>query len=535
MEIADMLRNIMGTLGKPINSNPYPDYPCEHMIISELNFLQIDAQGLTPDQKLAFEIGNCADTAADKDQYKDVRQMCWRAISLWGKAFDAYRALIRGLTDVIEDDYITRVNMARELIPILRHEYKDIMDTDNADYYKYSSGRPYLRLISNIASTAGLGHYHNIQVMGYEEILRLNNYDNTAVRFPLLMTYIECLISQKTKIKEFGEWPIRTEKDIEQFFSTPLLKTERYGCWGENYKNDALYGWYQIFSRYLKGDKTWIQAAKKEDKEHHDLMQVMLGERELKGNFKDLDKDSNLRVENHLLEPVMIKIPEFVSDLHKQLRGTPTWKPAQMRVAFALYGLDDLSPQWKSEAEKLLNEARELMRTRKFKEALKKLTQSLNLYARSIYPSTRILESGIAYAIFSNRAQCAAQLQFFDLARHDCRMALTLKSKIPHLFKMMPLIAEKYCCPKSKKFFLDLANDALNEHTDEKWDILAKKAVGRLGMSALIGERIGYSQKKIEHEETIGIMNIYTTVTFGPDEFKILPWQNKSSLEEKVL
>lgn len=534
-DIADVLKSMMGMIGKPIGTNEYPQYHMDYQVASEMNFLRMHYKDLSDDAMRAFEIGNKAETAFEEGNTHEAISMCWKAISLDGRAWDAYRVLIRTLEESIEGDIVTKLAIARELLRLEKEMFKEILDCENADFYKYSFGRPYIRLLSTIAGTAEGGHYNNIHVMGFEEILRINRFDNTGVRYHLLMAYLNCLIANETRIEQYGKWPLRTDLDIESLFIEPLLDEEDDGCWGPDYESDSYYAWYQIINKYLKGDKTWADTAKKEDKEHPDLMKVMLNEKQLKCDIRDImNKDADLNMANHLLFPVLVKVPNLCSDLLKCLRGKSAYKPAQISVAMALYGMQSLDSDWKEKAEAFLNKGRDLMRKGKYREAIDKFTKTINLYTRSIYPSTRVYNSGVNYAVYSNRAQCAAQLKLYDLSRHDCRIALYLKPNIPHIYKVLPFIAEQYRCPKAKRFFIGLSEEAALEHTDDEWKVIANKAIGRLGLKALLGERVGLSDETIAKEAERGIQDMYEPITFTDDEFDTLPWQELSYLENEV-
>ncbi|EAX89458.1 TPR Domain containing protein [Trichomonas vaginalis G3] len=547
--IADVLKSLMGTIGKPIGSNEYPKYHMDYQIASEMNFLNIHYPGISQERMRAFEIGNKADNAYLSGNTKDATEMCWKAISLDGNAWDAYRVLVRSLETYIGDDHLTMIMAGRELVRVEREIFKDILTMDNKDFYKYSMGRPYIRLLSNISSFSFDGKYNDVHVKAYEENLRINRYDNTEVRSPLLMAYLNCAIVNKYHLKNYGIWPERTENHINAMFKTPLLPDMREGCWGDNYKNDTLYTWYQIIFKYMNKDPSWVNLVKREDKQNPKLLKALLSEEEFEGDIIDpMNKNPKLlkallseeefeavQVENTLLSPVIYRVPNFMGDLFKAVRNKPIYNRAQKDIAALLYGMEEIQPNWKAKAEKALNEARELMRNRQFMKAIEKLSDAKKYYNRSIYPSMHIENSGIPFAIFSNRAQSAFQVGRFDLARFDARMALYLNPKIPHIYKILPLIAEKYYCPKSKEFLAQIANEATQEHIDEEWKELSMKAIGRLGMKALIGERVGFSAKLIEAETKRGFEDMFEPISFKPKEFELLPWLTENDIEQGVI
>ena len=259
----------------------------------------------------------------------------------------------------------------------------------------------------------------------YEEILRINRYDNTGVRAPVLMAYLNCAIINKYHLKEFEIWPERNENHIKALFKTPLLPDQTKGCWEEGYKKETPYFWYQILFKYMNKDPTWVDLVKREDKQNPKLLKALLNEEKLEGNVRDpMSKDQAVLVSNTLLSPVIIRVPGFLGDLYKVVCNRPINTRAPKNIAALLYGIDELDPQWKSKSEKCLNEARELMRNRKFKQAISKLSEAKTYYNRSIYPSMHIEKSGIPFAILSNRAQSAFQVGRYDLARLDARIAL---------------------------------------------------------------------------------------------------------------
>ena len=116
----------MGTIGKPIGSNDYPKYPMDYQISSEMNFLNVHYPGISQEKMRAFEIGNKADTALIQGCISDANEMAWKAISLDGNAWDAYRVLICSLEADINSDYLIQILAARELIRVEREIFKDI-------------------------------------------------------------------------------------------------------------------------------------------------------------------------------------------------------------------------------------------------------------------------------------------------------------------------------------------------------------------------------------------------------------------------
>ena len=158
----------------------------------------------------------------------------------------------------------------------------------------------------------------------YEEILRINRYDNTGVRAPVLMAYLNCAIINKYHLKEIGIWPERNENHIKALFKTPLLPDQTKGCWEEGYKKETPYIWYQILFKYMNKDPTWVDLVKREDKQNPKLLKALLNEEKLEGNVRDpMSKDQAVLVSNTLLSPVIIRVPGFLGDLYKVVRNRP--------------------------------------------------------------------------------------------------------------------------------------------------------------------------------------------------------------------
>lgn len=510
----------------------YPQYPLTGYVPAEKMILRNDYR-YTAEKTRAFTIGNQAETAFRYNKLDDCNKLAMQSWKMDASMIDAYRSSILGFKLFLDNDAVTKICAMREVLYFSRFYFQDIIRNKTPNFYDYALGRPYLRCLSALGSFAEIGQYRELRLQAYEEHLRLCPTDNTSARHSYTAAYLDSVIGTKRGDDTF---PKRTPEQLMQIFTEKIYPGEDFSLWATDseLKNERFYNYSKILLKYVEKDQQWQTLAKAEAKRDPQFVKFILFEEDLNCNPNDpFDKNGFYYSDYNLLMPVFIREVKFLPDFARVVRGR-----VNEMVKLVPTAKKDLNPNkkisgWKSKAETALNKARDYMRSRKFVDGIKALTEAKELYDSSIFPSTRWDKTEIPFAIFSNRAQCAAQLQMWNLARIDIRCALSINPKIPHLYKLLPFVAENFNCPKMKARFTKLAEEAAQEHVDSWWQAMSAKVVGYLSLRALVGERIGLSEVIIEEETSHGIQDMWTPISF-PLDYPLLPWQKPEDLELEI-
>lgn len=514
----------------------YPQYPLQALLPPEKMILRHQLK-LPVDKIRAFSIANQAEIAYKMQQFGDCYKMAMHAIKIDPFAIDAYRTSVMGFDQYLEIDQAIKILALREVLYFARFILKDLCSTKDANFYDDVVGRPYLRTLSTLAYEASKGCYFETTLNAYEEHLRLCVTDNTKSRANYTATFLDAVLATKRGEKYFAK---RTEEQFMKIFTEKFdydICDEPESVWGnpKRLDDERIYRYSIILLKYANKDPEWQTLAKKELKRDPQFIKYILFEEKIQCDPMNIfDKNSEYYSDYNILGYVFVRENRFLPDLCKLLRG---------RVSDVLKGVKEMKenisplnvglPQWERAATNSLNEARDAMKKRNFLKAIESLNFTRDLYSGSVFPSQRIDRMKIPFAVFSNRAQCAAQLGIWNLSRIDIRIALTLNPKIPHLYKLLPNIADHFCCPKMKKRFSQFAEEAAKEHIDAWWQATSKQIVGLLSLKALMGERLGLTESQINEAAEIGIDDLYTPISLPP-EFKLLPWQKVEDLELTV-
>lgn len=513
--------------------DPYPQYQLETFRVSEKFFMHA-IPDITQKQIEAFVIANKADDAINKQQFRDANKMIYQAIAMDPKSIDAYRNLNDMTLWFTGDDFASIIAGFRELLYFSRFIYQPFIEAGSGEFYNCSETRPYMRILDSISNDAFLTHYFQIEVQSYEEALRLNNRDNVGSRFKIAALYLQCIISE---YRNDHKYPVRTEEQLSKLFTTSLVDSEpeRFSAFGPDYKEEYIYQWAQVITRYLKKDQSWVSFFEQVVLSEPEVFKALLRIKEIKVDKNNrFDPNQEKLNKYRLVAPFVYRTKGLLREIAKIcLDGRDIEELDQFETVFDFDPRCDLE-NYEQQAEQLLNEGRQLMRDKKFREAITKLSEAKSMYDRANYPNFHTEQTNIPYPILSNRAQCFIQLGMWHHARIDIRFALMKKPDIPHLYKHLPLIADAFGSKLSKKRFIEIAEKAAKGMSPEEWSEMAKRVIGMLGLRALIGDRIGLTVDEIEEEIQRGAADMFTPICLGADEYPLLPWVNADEIETEV-
>ena len=517
-----------------LENEPYPQYIMNTFVINER--LMLETGGLFPKkiQQKAFTIANKADVALEQCRVEDSIRMAFHAFKLYNKSADAIRTLARILYKI--GDYDSAMCATREMIAWMRPTIGYIFKLGDGKFYQEVVTRPYIRALNQLAYFARKAGRFLLQVQCYEEILRLNNRDNTDARDKLICSYVTLF---------HAKIPQRTFEHLTDFFDVRLTE-DKENIFGDDSEEVAV-RWGKIGMQYVKGGN-WQKLAIQEFKRSEWLFRYFnrdisfIPEAEKRGNIANgyvvgSEMDDARKIVDYM-EPIGWINPQFVIDLHRLVNQADDEAFNQKTKAYAKKRcpINYTEEELEQIIDKELEAGREMLRTKNFIKAEKCFSTCRNALSQIAFlkGSYRVLSINPPFAVFSNRLTCAVQLRHWNLARVDARFLLSIKPDHARAYAMLPDIAEAFFSPNLKEEFINLQQQIKEKSPQslEEWKQFAVIAIGLLSIDAIVLSR----DDKLKPEEIAkfaerGIEDFYTPSNVSEASYPLLPYMHEVDLE----
>lgn len=516
--------------------NDYPQYQLPTFIFSERAFQGLEGEP-DPKKERAFTIANKATPAMECGNFEDAKKMAYHALSLDPLCVDAWRVLCKILNQMCDGD--TVICATREVLNFSRQFYQEEFEQEDGMFYSISTTRPYMRLLSDIASTALQSEQLDVAIYTYEEMIRLNHRDNTGARDPLLCCYLKII----GRIHRFPSTrPIRTIEQAQQlinckFDEDPLFED-----------NNLTVRWANLCFAYIQ-KKNWKKLAKKEHDKNDLLFKVIFNEVDISqiqpaapqvpGGFLVGSKSDDVRANGGAIKEAMKDWPDFVIDLCKFLRRKATPSFIDEVRSNAPEPENELTPQYKHQmttiGNQFLDKGRSTLASRDFRQSIQNFTLAKRGFYEAAQPSRRWYLHA-PFAIASNRATSALQLQMWNLLRIDTRYTLSMKPDHERAYLRLPKIALAFKANQLVDDFKEIVQKVENKQIQDQddWKNLAKTAIGLTSITAIAFAAEGLLTKEIkERMIEVGIEDFYTPVNYGM-QHSILPWLKEEDLEQPI-
>ena len=402
--------NFFASVGDDIPKNLYPLYNYNSFINTEL----LSFEGVRT-EKIAFSIANKADVAFEQGKILDAHKMAYHALKLDRKSTDAIRVLARLTFKYGDGD--TALCTLRELLNYCRPFYKKVFEAKAGDFYNVAFTRPYIRILNLIGFISRRFSRFLLQAQAYEEIVRLNNRDNTSSRDKLAGAYMTLVFKDS-----------KGPRSIDQFRA--LIKSPlRPPCPDTMFGKESLevsIRWIKIAAEYAAGGQ-WKTLLSNENKKSQWLTKYLMREisfipeAEKKGHVANGyvmgdDMDDARKIYEYI-EVASMQRPEFINDMHKFLRKPDEkFEERTREIAKERYPV-----YTEEELRKMLDEnldmGRNIMKKGDFSKAEKIFSKCRKILSDISYlsGSLRVLTmSDIPYAVFSNRMFCAMHLSHWN-------------------------------------------------------------------------------------------------------------------------
>ena len=525
-----------GKEGKRPGDSDYPQFPLPFFITSERMFGNMTSE-VSPKQERAFTIANKATTAIEQQKFEMAEKMAFHSLSIDPGCVDAWRILCKCLNPISDGD--TVVCATREVMNFARttKEVRDAIQSEPGMFYSISTTRPYIRILTDLASTAIQSEQLDVAIMVYEEIIRLNYNDNTGSRDPLLACYMKLL----GRIMRFPKTKfVRTFEQVEAFTKLKLSNE----CIFED--DNLTVRWFNMLRAYAKKGN-WKELAKAEYNKN-DLMFKVAFDEICVDEIKPMSsigyclgsKSEDVRAKGQMIKEALKDWPSFLIDCYKLIRKKTNNRFIQYVRENTPNPESELSREYKVKmktiGETFLEEGRRALRGRDFLQAVQKCTFAKRGFFEAAQPSRRWYLHA-PFAVVSNRSTGAAFLSMWNLVRIDTRYTLEMKPDHERSYYALFNIAEafnaKQLVPEFKKIGEEVK--ANPKKTPEEWKELSQMAIGLTSIPALVLA----AKNKLTNEDRerlikVGIDDMYTTVNFGSDVVPVLPYLKESDLEKLV-
>ena len=251
------------------------------------------------------------------------------------------------------------------------------------------------------------------------------------------------------------------------------------------------------------------------------------------------DKSDDVRAHGGAIKEAMKDWPDFIIDLCKFLRGKATPKFMEDIRASAPEPLNELTPQYKKQMTQIGNQflerGRQTLSTRDFCQSIQNFTLAKRGFYEAAQPSRRWYLHA-PFAIASNRATSALQLQMWNLLRIDTRYTLIMKPDHERTYLRLPKSAAAFKATQLVDDFKTIVEIVENKQRAdiEDWKNLAKTAIGLTSITAIAFAACGKLTKEIKDQLIeSGIEDFYTPVNIGL-QHSILPWLKETDLEQPI-
>lgn len=535
------LTNFMNNLKSKQNFKPdidedYPQYRLPTYIVTERSFQSLEGE-VDPKKERAFTIANKALPAIESNKLDDAKKMCYHALNLDPLCIDAWRMLCSILNQTCDGDTI--VCALREVIDFSRPFFESEFKQKIGKFYQITKTRPYIRLLTDLAKTALRGDQLDVAIYAYEEVLRLNHSDNMIIRDPLLCCYIKII----GRVHRYpNTTPKRTIEQAEQlinakFDGIPLFSKDRLTV-----------RWSEICFAFIQKKKNWEEIAKKEYVRDETIFKILFNEIgiprlpppnvEMPNCFLVGNKMDEIRSYGYIKE-AMEDWPNLLIELRRLFRGKVTPQIAEDILLNAPNPDNDLNPLYKqqalNDADVFLDQGRTSLAKRSFTQSVQLFTFAKNSFDEAFLPSRRWYLHA-PFAIASNVATAAYNLQMWNLLRIDSRFTLLMKPEHERSYLRLPIIAKAFGADQLGDDFNKMVKKIENKEVKnlDEWKNLAKNAIGLLSLPAMAYAAAGkltnqMKQKFIE----IGIENMYITVN-DRSVNDHLPWLKETDFEPEI-
>ena len=519
-----------------LENEPYPKYIMNTFVINERLMLQTSGTFTKKSEEKAFTIANKVDVALEQCRIEDAIKMAFHAFKIDPISLDAVRVLAKIIFKI--GDYDSAICATREAIGFIRENIIDLFELKDGNFYQEIDTRPYIRALNQLAYLARRSGRYLLQVQSFEEILRLNNKDNTGARDKLIGAYITLF---------FAKIPQRNYKHLVDFMNVKLTK-EQENIFGSD-KEEVAIRWGKIGMEYSKGGN-WQKLAIQEYKRSEWLFRYFnreisfIPEAEKRGSIANgyvigSDMDDARKIVDYM-EPAAWINPQFVIDLYSLINQGQNEKFNEKTKEYAKTKYPNYTEEELNQiVQRDLDAGREMLKVKNFIKAERYFNSCRNALSQIAFlkGSYRVLSINPPFAVFSNRLTCACQLRHWNLARVDARFLLSIKPDHARAYAILPDIAEAYLCPNLKEEFINL-NNSIKENPPqsiEQWKEYAATAVGLLSMDAIIDARY---EKLTDEDKAIyierGIEDFYTPSNVSEEMYPLLPYMSEQDLELSV-
>lgn len=513
--------------------NEYIQYKLPPLIQSERMLTSMREETNSVKER-AFTIANKAREAMMLSNNSDAIKMSYEALSIDPFCVDGWLVLCKILFQMCDGD--TVLCNLREILHFSRNLYKEVFDANNGMFYSIPHTRPYIRILTEIGSTAFISDQLNVAIYAYEEILRLNHKDNTGARDQLLACYLK-IIGRTQRFP--STQPKRTIEQAEQLMYGQLNSQNIFE------ENNLTVRWAKLCFAYLK-NKNWKEIAKEEYEKNDLIFKVVFDDLQI-SDIPPSDpnhpqaiylnsKSDDVRAKGEMIKESMADWPNFVIELCKFIKNKVSSQFQNEVMSNAPNPDSKMKKEHKTKVaaigQQFLNQGRADLTNRRFSQAIEKFSMAKRGFYEASKPSPKWYLNA-PFAIVSNRATAAAQLGMWDLVRMDTRFTLLMKPDHERTYLKLPQLARAF---KAKQLIDDFEKIAKRvENHDVKdiddWKKLARKVIGFTSISAIAfaAEGILTKEKKDELIET-GINDCYCPINVGP-QYSLLPWLTPEDID----
>jgi hypothetical protein len=506
----------------------------------KLESQQMKAAGYSSRELSAFDLAALAEERYHQGLIENCWQITLNALRFDPWAPDGHRILALVLTThsiVQMIDQATISEVLRESLFFLRRSVLATIASHPGRTSEEVRLRPFVRFVIVFAGISFMVERLDLTVYALEEVLRLDHEDHLFARESLVLCYLK-LIGRKRR----GEI-VYAERTVEHLraltnchFENSLFPLfDRTNSTGRWYNEDLMIlRWVDMFLKFHVNDNSWEEIAKAEHEICPWIFQYIFEELPKESAKKVSPKnDSVQRNATRISEGLMICLhdwPEFTVALHHLLR-------TQRDPAFELRLLKQ-APRTREEASRdgkhhlaeltkqFLDKGRDALGNRRYDEALSMLTLARRSLTEAMKPGMVCHAVG-PFQIISNRALAAERLGCWNLCRHDTRLTLFMKNDHMRSYERLPMIAEWFGAETLKQELEELVTSikTTSPTTLGGWRTCAHKAISLISMTAIMASIAGRLTPELRQEMVaVGIDDMLTPVTSGPDWIAPLPW-----------
>lgn len=533
MSTEKLFKTISGRLNPHPSDNEYSRYEIPKYLYDERAELKSNH---SDNEIRAFTLGNKACEAAYNKNVGLCDEIAYKALSADPSALDAWRALTLSLFHTTEGD--TMMLASREILSYFTGKFLDIARKGNGLFYKIPEGRAYLRLLGEMGHIALESDILEVGTYVFEEIVRLDIDGEYGAHQALAACYLK-IIGRKKRFPNTK--PERTMAHLNALLAKKFKP------------DDFMERWSKIFIAYEKKDPKWKQLVVREHSRETLAFKIIFGEQDVDTIPEGLPIPAcsetkfdgvacnDFKLYGRRLKQAALDWPSLIVDIYKAVRKGSTQQISKYAEENTPFPPCEVNAAYKKRMQGMghecLDSAREILRSRRYEEAIRVLTICRRAYFEFSQPDRRFYRK-MPFAVISNRATAAYYLGLYNLCRIDTRFTLVIKPDHEKSYERIPKILEAFnadkLLPDARKLVETVMNKQIKK-SEGDWKRLSQQAIGILSVRMIILSRLNELTEGLKQEIIqIGIDDSYGSVNIPTDVHPPLEWLTNKDIEPNI-